>query len=330
MIELIQGDCLQEMQNIPDKSVDLILCDLPYGTTACSWDEIIPFKELWEQYENIIRPNGYIVLFCSQPFTSKLIYSNIDNFSHQWVWDKDMCVNPYLVKKQPIKNFEDIAVFCFNYDNKDPRRKYFKKVMDFIGKPKSHIIKETNQGLDHCFRIGSKQFDIPTKTNYDLLIKKYNIDNMNGFLNYNEIDIYKRTYNPKMEVRGEKVRKGYKGETKSSSFLGVTNMDTTSFNNEYYPRAILKISNRSEKKLHPTQKPVELLRYLIETYSNDGDLVMDNTMGSGSTAIACIETNRNFIGIELDEHYFAIAKKRVEEKRKEKENTPQTLFDEPN
>ena len=241
-----------------------------------------------------------------------------------------MCVNPYLVKKQPIKNFEDIAVFCFNYDNKDPRRKYFKKIIDFIGKPKSHIIKETNQGLDHCFRFDSKQFDIPTKKNYDLLIKKYGIDNMSDFLRYSEIDIYKRTYNPKMEVRGEKVKKGYKGETKSSSFLGTTAMDTTSFNNEYYPRAIIKVSNRKEKKVHPTQKPVELLQYLIETYSNEGDLVMDNTMGSGSTAIACMNTNRNFIGIELDDSYFAIAKKRVEEKRKEKENEAPTLFSEPN
>lgn len=170
-INLQQGDCLELMKNISDKSIDMILCDLPYGTTTCKWDVIIPFDKLWEQYNRIIRVNGMIVLFGSQPFTTKLINSNIENFSHQWIWNKGMSANPYLCKKMPLKNFEDVCVFCFNYDKYDVRRIYFEKILNYIGKTKKQIINETNQGLDHCFRFNSLQFDIPTEDNYNLLIE---------------------------------------------------------------------------------------------------------------------------------------------------------------
>lgn len=220
-IELWHGDCLELMKDIPDKSIDMILCDLPYGTTACEWDSVIPFEPLWEQYNRIIRINGYIVLFSSQPFTTKLINSNINNFSHQWIWDKKMSANPLLCRKMPMKNFEDICVFCFNYDKYDFRRIYFKNVLEFIKKSKSEVIKETNQGLDHCFRYNSLQFNIPTEENYNLLIDKYNLNKMIGFIPYDKLNIYKRVYNPQMiKLKHSKVIGG--GKFTKTDFLGQT------------------------------------------------------------------------------------------------------------
>lgn len=310
-MQLIQGDCLEVMKDIPDKSVDMILCDLPYGTTACQWDTIIPFEPLWEQYERVIKVNGYIVLFGSQPFTTKLINSNIDNFSHQWIWDKKMVANPLLCKKMPLKNFEDIIVFCFNFDKNDHRRLYFKQVLEFIGKTKTEIKKETNQGLDHCFRTDSLQFGIPTNENYQLLIEKYKINNMNGFVPYEKLRGYERTYNPQKTTL-EKPRKIGGGKFKQSDFMGIIFDTNKKIVNDAYPTSIIQFSNRKGKLLHPTQKPVALLEYLIKTYTNEGETVLDNCMGSGSTGVACKNTNRNFIGIELDENYFNIAKERIE------------------
>lgn len=312
MINLMHGDCLERMKEIPNGSVDMILTDPPYGTTACKWDSIIPLEQMWSEIERITKPNAYIVMTASQPFTTKLISSNIDNFSHQWVWDKCMSANPLLSKKMPMKNFEDIVVFCFNYNKYDERRSYFKSVLDFIGRPKSHIIKETNQGLDHCFRCGSTQFDMPTEGNYDLLVLTYGIDAMDGFLPYREIPNHKRTYNPQMVTRGEPVKKGFKGKLKEDSFMGGIEIDTRSFNNEYYPQAIIKINNRRKGNAHPTQKPVALMEYLIKTYTNESETILDFTMGSGSTGVAAKNLNRKFIGIELDESYFNIAKERIE------------------
>ena len=313
-IQLYQGDCLEEMKNIPDKSIDMILCDLPYGTTACKWDTIIQFDKLWKQYKRIIRINGYIVLFGSQPFTTKLINSNIDNFSHQWIWDKNMSANPLLCKKMPMKNFEDIVVFCFNYDEYDFRRNYFEDILTFIGKKKTQIIKETNQGLDHCFRTKTLQFGIPTKENYQLLIDKYHIDNMKNFKEYEEINKYERVYNPQM-IKLEKERNIGGGKYKNDDFIGIEYTTNKRKVDEKYPTSIIKFSNRKGKLLHPTQKPVELLEYLIKTYTNENDLILDNCMGSGSTGVACVNTNRKFIGIELNEKYFNIAKNRIEEAR---------------
>lgn len=310
LINLRQGDCLELMKDIPDKSIDMILCDLPYGTTKCNWDNIISFQGLWEEYQRIIRVNGYIVLFSTQPFTSKLINSNIDNFSHQWIWDKNMSANPLLAKKMPMKNFEEIIVFCFNYDKYDFRRNYFEDILEFIGKNKSTIIKETNQGLDHCFRTNSTQFGIPTQENYNLLIDLYKIDQMKNFKRYDELKKYERVYNPQM-VKLKKERTIGGGIMKSSDAIGVEYKTEMKKTDVEYPKAIIKFSNRKGKLLHPTQKPIELLEYLIKTYTNENDTVLDNCMGSGSTGVACINTNRNFIGIELDENYFEIARDRI-------------------
>lgn len=242
MIDLMNGNCLELMNKIPSKSVDMILCDLPYGTTACKWDVIIPFDRLWEQYERIIKDNGAIVLFGSEPFTSMLICSNISLFKYDIVWDKVNCSSGVLAKKRPLKSHEDICVFY----KKQP------------------------------------------------------------------------TYNPQMTT-GTKWHRGGKKERKLAAIYGQENKiverkggsDETDLK---YPKSILTVSNADNtKRVHPTQKPLKLLEWLIKTYTNENETVLDNTMGSGSTGVACVNTGRNFIGIELDKVYFDIAKQRIEE-----------------
>ena len=231
-IELKQGDCLELMKDIPDKSIDMILCDLPYGTTACKWDTIIPFDKLWEQYNRIIKDNGAIVLFGNEPFSSQLRLSNLKNYKYDWVWDKKRGSNFATVKIRPFNSFENIMVFY----KKQP------------------------------------------------------------------------TYNPQMwKSTPYTCNQGYVGEAKQTG-LYRDNVITVN-NGDRYPLTILSFSK--ETGLHPTQKPVALLEYLIKTYTNEGDVVLDNCMGSGSTGVACVNTNRNFIGIELDENYFKIAKERI-------------------
>jgi len=236
MIQLIKGDCLVEMQNIPDKSIDAIICDLPYGTTACKWDTIIPFELLWEQYKRIIKDNGAIVLFGSQPFTSALVMSNVKMFKYEWVWNKKLGGNSMLVKYQPYKIHENILVF---------------------GKGKT-------------------------------------------------------IYNPIMEIRGKERIKNGKTSKEIENAFNVKGGEKT-YNNIYYPQSILEKTNAGRTgRLHPTQKPEALLEYLVKTYTNEGDTVLDNTMGSGTTGVACKNLNRSFIGIEMDDKYFEIAKKRIE------------------
>lgn len=345
MIELIQGDCLQEMQNIENGSIDFILTDLPYGTTACSWDEIIPFEPMWKGFYRVLRPNGFIALTASQPFTTKLIASNIDNFSHQWIWKKvGSNGNPLLANMMPLKNFEDVLLFSneykkYDYDGNSPLRKYFKKVQDFIGlKLKQINTKLGHRRAEHSFYITSTQFKLCTPNTYNELIEVFEINKMDGFKDFDSLvneniefektlPTYPRVYNPQM-TKGEpyKLKQGSIGE----AFGGTKKYDIVTENNgERYPKSILSFGYCKDK-LHPTQKPVELMEYLIKTYTNEGMTVLDATMGSGTTMVACQNTKRNGIGIESDNSIFALAKKRVEEKRKEKENTPQTLFDEPN
>lgn len=232
------GDCLDLMAQIPDKSVDMILCDLPYGTTACKWDVIIPFDKLWEQYKRIIKDNGAIVLFGGQPFTSLLIGSNLTQFKYSWVWDKVRPVGVHVSKIRPMQQTEDIVVF--------------------------------GEG--------------------------------------------KIKYNPQMGKR-DKPRKGSKEYGRTSIIGGevINNGKENTIYTETFPRNLIKFSNASNKnRFHPTQKPVELCEYLIKTYSNEGDLILDNCAGSGSTLVAAKNLNRQFIGIEKEEKYFKIAQERLE------------------
>ena len=236
--KIYNEDCLVGMDKIDDKSVDMILCDLPYGTTACKWDTVIPFEPLWEQYNRIIKDDSAIVLFGSQPFTSALIMSNLKMFKYEWIWEKDAGSNFATVKYQPMKEHENILVFGKG------KTRYFPIMQERIGSRKG---KETTT-------IDSGRKDSVYGTQEGCGISKVG-----------------------------KLR---------------------------YPRSIQRFNR--ERGLHPTQKPVALLEYLIKTYTNEGDIVLDNCMGSGSTGVACKELNRNFIGIELDEKYFNIAKERIE------------------
>ena len=238
--QVYQGDCLEVMKGIPDKSIDMILCDLPYGTTACKWDTIIPFEPLWEQYKRIIKDNGAIVLTASQPFTSALVMSNPDMFKYCWYWDKEVGSSSLLAKIQPLRSMEDICVFYKKQSTYNP------------------------------------QMELRKKENYRPLPKK------NGSEIYN--------INPKI----------------------------IDYNNgKYiYPKSRIVINGKgkelnSKYKLHPTQKPVALFEYLIKTYTNEGDLVLDNCAGSGTTGVACINLNRKYILIEKEPKYVEIINNRI-------------------
>lgn len=235
--KLYKGDCLEVMKGIPEGSIDLILCDLPYGTTACRWDSIIPLDEMWKQYNRIIKEDGAIVLFCAQPFTTKLINSNIKNFRYCWYWVKNSPTGYPFAKFQPMRAVEDVAVF-------------YKKA------PK---------------------------------------------------------YNPQGLVKLEKPLIGKKKLGDQGEIFDPDGLVGKEYKTEFtnYPRNVLNF--KVQRGLHPTQKPVPLLEYLVKTYTDEGQTVLDNCMGSGSTGVACINTNRKFIGIEKDGNYFNIAKNRINE-----------------
>jgi site-specific DNA-methyltransferase (adenine-specific) len=234
------GHCLELMPNIADASIDMILCDLPYGTTACKWDMIIPFDKLWEQYERIIKPNGAIVLTASQPFTSALVMSNIKLFKYEWIWEKNAGSNFGSVKYQPMKEHENILVFSKNKTNYYP-------------------IREVR--ADSGFARQKTPIKFNTKT-----------------------EVYAKSLHNEMSKKIEVDR---------------------------CPRTVQKFYR--ERGLHPTQKPVALFEYLIKTYTKEGETVLDNCIGSGTTAVACKQTGRNFIGIEMEQKYFDIATKRINE-----------------
>ena len=240
-IELIQGDCLEKMKDIPDKSIDMVLCDLPYNTTACHWDKLIPFEPLWALYKRIIKDNGAIVLTASQPFTSALVMSNIKMFKYEWVWVKEKGTGFAFSKKQPLRRKEDVLVFYKNQPH-----------YDFQGE-------KLDKPYKHTLPINKSDSGGITTNNL----------NSDGSRQYAE----------------------YTHKTKDNIII--------------LPR------DNANKGLHPTQKPVALFEYLIKTYTNEGDLVLDNCIGSGTTAVACVNTKRNFIGMELSPEYCKIANNRL-------------------
>ena len=242
MIKLMQGDCLERMKEIPEGSVDMILADPPYGTTACKWDLIIPLEPMWEQLKRIIKPNGAIIIMGNEPYTSMVIMSNLDNFKYRIDWMKNKVTGFLNAKIQPLRCIEDIIVF-------------------YAKQP---------------------------------------------------------TYNPQ-KSNGHKPVNTYTKHTSDGTTVGMTRKGISGGGQtDRYPTNIIKhipvMNNDGShgKKQHPTQKPVALMEYLIKTYTNEGDTVLDFTCGSGSTGVACVNTNRSFIGIELDPDYFKIAKQRIE------------------
>lgn len=315
-IELIQGNCLTESDKIKDGSVDLILTDLPYGTVTniassetvkhgmqnkTTWDNVIDTDKIMSIANRILRKNGKMVLFAQQPFTTELISKQIANvpFNYCMIWKKDHFANSLIAKKAPLNYYEDVLVFSKTHDFEGihPLRPYFKNVLEYIGLKKKTIVEEIGQSADHCFRVDSSQFSLCTEKTYNKIIEVYGIDKMEGFRTFADISTESDGLNSTFNL--------WEGGKFKSNVL------------EY---------KKDYDGLHPTQKPILLLEDLIKTFSNENDLVVDLTMGSCSTGIACMNTNRNFIGIELDENYFNISKKRVEEKRKEKDLQAGTLF----
>lgn len=242
-INLYKGDCLEVMDKLIEQGikVDAIITDPPYGTTACSWDSVIPFPDMWERLNKLIKPNGAIVLFGSEPFSSALRMSNIKNYKYDWKWDKVIGSGSLNIRYMPLKRYEDIMVF-------------YKKTP---------------------------------------------------------------TYNPQMTLRDKNKLRPCGEFLKPNETYGLKKKEQYLYDEDYkYPDTKLEFHSRenelnSKHKAHPTQKPVALLEYLIKTYTNENETVLDFTMGSGSTGVACVNTNRKFIGIELDDNYFEIAKKRI-------------------
>ena len=238
-MNLLLGDCLERMKEIESGSVEMILADPPYGTTACKWDSVIDLPLMWEQLKRIIKPNGAIVMTASQPFTSVLINSNLSGLCYLWVWNKRKAGNIFLANVQPMKTHEDVCVFSFS--GKMPNFYPIKTLRDKVKKSKNYGTGKAMGGT------GKKE---PTEYTYT----------------------------------------------------------------HKNPISIIDVSNANQKgKVHPTQKPVELMEYLIKTYTNEGETVLDFASGSGTTGVACVNTGRKFIGIEMDECYFKIAKNRIEE-----------------
>ena len=234
------GDCLEVMQGIPDGSVDAVICDPPFGTTACKWDSVIPFEPMWAQLKRIVKPNGAIVLMASQPFTSALVMSNVAMFRYQWIWEKNKATGHLNAKKRPLVSHEDVVVFSKATTN------YF---------PQGLVEKET-----------------PSISKGD---------------------------------------RGRKGVGSSGDCYGAATKDAVQTHGNY-PRSVIKFTVDMKAEFHPTQKPVALMEYLIRTYTNPGETVLDFTCGSGTTGVAAANTARRFIGIERDPDYFQIASARIQ------------------
>ena len=329
--KIINGDCLEEMKKLESGSVDLILTDPPYGTikglggdiekykllSNSTWDEALDTKKMLEECNRILKKSGRLILFSQEPYTSRLIIDAHNNlpFNYRLVWMKDHFANCLVVNKAPVSYFEDIVVFTknnpkYDFEGFHPLRIYFKKVLDYIGlnlkrineklghrkaehtfyvTPKKDVMGEVGQKADHTFRNGSTQFSLCTEKTYNEIIDVFEINKMEAFKEFKELKSLDEDFNKTLDFE-ESTFNLWEGNKLKSNILNY---------------------KKDYGGLHPTQKPVALLKDLIRTYSNEEDTVLDFTMGSGSTGVACKDTNRNFIGIELDEKYFNIAKQRI-------------------
>jgi len=306
---LVHADCFDVFPYIADKSVDMICCDLPYGTTACAWDVIIPFDKLWNEYKRIIKDKGVIVLFGSEPFSSLLRTSNLDWYKYDWIWEKNNAGNFQLVNYQPLKIHETISVFY----NETPNME-FANIM--IENMKRLNLKQIDVSKLELSRTGGMTgwvtnkmngSQLPTEQQWSKICDLFGIENQ-----YDKIlsTVKKITYNLELDdtelILSNKGKAGTLGHLSSES-----KRDNYIQTKTGYPKSILKYDR--ENGLHPTQKPLELMKYLIKTYSNENDVVLDNTMGSGTTNLACIKLNRKSIGIEKEKQYYDVAVRRASE-----------------
>lgn len=307
--KLYLGDCLKLMNEIPDKSIDFICCDLPYGTTACAWDVVIPFSELWKHYNRVIKDKGVIVLFGSEPFSSLLRTSNITSYKYDWIWEKNNAGNFQLVNYQPLKVHETLSVFY----NETPDMNFSDIMLENMNRLDlknidiSKLILSRTGGLTGWVTNKLNGSQLPTEKQWDKICKLFQIENR-----YQEIlsQVKKITYN--LNCSDTKVICTNKNKAGNLGHLSSENkrMFYTQIKTGY-PKSILKYDR--ETGLHPTQKPIGLLEFMIMTYSNAGETVLDNAMGSGTAGVAAVKNGRNFIGIEKEQQYFDIAVRRMSE-----------------
>lgn len=304
------GDCLELMKQIPDGSIDLVLCDPPYGTMTrfgdsklakeigykdCSWDIALDNTTIFTELSRVLRQNGKAILFGQEPFTSKLITEAIASlpFNYRAIWKKDSFGNKFMCNKAMVNLYEDICIFSkcgHDYAGENPNRQYFKKVLEWVGGKKA-IIKAVGSKADHTIRVNSPQFALCTEETYNELIDKFNIDSMDGFRSFSDL---------------LKIEINYKNK-----YLSTFNL----WQGEAFKANVLEYKKDTEG-YHPTQKPVALLEDLIKTFSNEGDIVLDFTMGSGSTCVAAVNTGRHYIGFEKKPEYYDIACNRLDEAEK--------------
>ena len=320
MKDIYNNDCFDVFPLLKNKSVDLVLVDLPYGQTACDWDIKINLVDMWKELKRISKDNCQFVFFTTTKYGVELINSNPKWFRYDLVWEKYTSVGFLSSKHMPLRNHE--MIYIFNNSGEDDiemirnleLREYAKKVYTFINKPYKQIEQDFGYGGQSRFlsRFTSTQFSLCTEINYNKLIELYKINEMQDFQPYQElrklVNTVNRTYNPQKtpgkpwKVKGHKINKDVYGQN------GI--IDLENITGDRHPKSVLKFHQNGDK-LHPTQKPLELCEWLIKTYSNEGDLVLDFCMGSGTTIEACMNTKRNYIGIEKDEAIFKVAEKRL-------------------
>ena len=319
-VKIYHTDCFKFFEKEKDKTIDLVLVDLPYGQTECKWDIIIDLNKMWIELKRICKNNCIYIFFCTTKFGYKLIQSNERWFKYDLVWEKSRKVGFLSANKMPLRKHEMVYVFAYtNTDDLENNRNlglraYAERVKTYINRPIKEIDKDVgNQGIHHFYSFKSTQFELPTEKTYNILIEKYKINDMPEFRDYqslkNEWDnSNKLTYNPQ-KTEGKPYKTNGRddvGVYSNKVYIG----EPINNKGDRYPHSILQF-NTPVKSLHRTQKPTDLCEWLIKTYSNEGDNVLDFTMGSGTTGVACINTNRNFIGVEMDEKIFKVAQHRL-------------------
>lgn len=328
-MRLHHGDCLKIMPEIPTGSVDLILCDPPYGTTECKWDSVLPFDKVWKEYKRLLKPNGVAALFCAQPFTTALIQSNRSDFRYCWYWVKNQATGFAFAKYQPMRQLEEVAVFICNTPGRNNAgkhqalRDYFFSELARSGKTRTEINAALGSSMASHYFTRGQQFAIPSAENWAKL------QAATGCFSRSFEDIRAEyeaelggpagmpaTYNPQgLEIIANPKPKRKRATKDESIYKTSTLMKEYTPRFKNYPKNVLHFN--TERGLHPTQKPVPLLEYLVRTYTNPGDTIMDNCMGSGSTGVAVKRVGgRHFIGMEQNKVYFDIARERIEKEKK--------------
>lgn len=323
MNQIYNDDCFNVFPTITDRSIDLVIVDLPYGQTACHWDIKIDLVKMWEELRRIAKDKCNFVFFTTTRFGVELINSKPKWFCYDLVWEKSKAVGYLCANGMPLRKHEMIYIFNNGEENDLDNsrnlemREYAKQVLKYIDKPYSQISKDFGNGKTQHFlgRATSTQFSLPTKETYKRLIELYGIDKMEGFLKFEDFKPFekaqnKRTYNPQ-KTKGKPYKTKPHDLKNADVYNRTANLGLCNETGDRNPTSIIKFNN-PVVSLHRTQKPLDLCEWLINTYSKEGDNVLDFCMGSGTSVVACINTKRNYIGVEKDEEIFKIARERIE------------------